>query len=115
MVSIDEEVLTKYLNQIESDDELKGCKRFVENFFYTLPEKEPLEYSYANYLRDILMYSPTNKAINNNRTYLCWAFKDITHSSIEDLVKIEYTLGLGPVAKPLTDEDIEKYFGQKDD
>jgi len=111
MVSIDEKVLTKYLNQIESEDELKGCKRFVSNFFYTLSEDEPLEYSYANYLRDILLYSPTNKAINNNRTYLCWAFKDITHSSIEELAFIELVLGnQQPIISVLTEKEKEGFF-----
>ena len=88
IVNIDKKILEEKLNEIKSDPSLRRARIFVENFFNTLHE-ESLESAYLNYLRDISRYTPTNKAIRNNSTYLCYIFSKITHSSIEELSKIE--------------------------
>lgn len=80
--------MEEILRDIESTDELKRAKNFVTNFFSTLsPQSE--EIAYANYLMDILLYSPTNQAIRENWTYLCYGFSRITQSPISELMELE--------------------------
>lgn len=76
------------MHDIESDENLKGAKNFVTNFFLSVAP-HPLEVSYANYLMDLLLYSPTNKAIHDNWLYLCYGFSKITQTSIGDLMELE--------------------------
>ena len=83
------------LKEIEKTNELKRCKRFVENFFGTVGNQN-LECAYMNYMRDILMYASTNKCIDQNRTYLYWIFMEVTGASLEELAEIEYKHHGGP-------------------
>ena len=89
MVQINQSKLEEYLKEIENTPELKRCKTFVENFFNTFGN-QTLEQAYMNYMNDILMYAPTNKCIDQNRTYLCWIFMEVTGASLEELAEIEY-------------------------
>lgn len=56
---------------------LPGCKRFLENFFYTCSAYPP-EVNYLNYIRDLKQYAPTNRHIRENFIYLVGAFYEIT-------------------------------------
>ena len=56
--------------------ELPGCKTFLKNFFLTCGPY-PVEINYLNYLRDIFLYAPTNRAIKENATVLMQAFYEI--------------------------------------
>lgn len=85
---MDKKTLEHILHDIESDENLKGAKNFVTNFFLSVAP-HPLEVSYANYLMDLLLYSPTNKAIQDNWLYLCHSFSKITQTSIWDLMELE--------------------------
>ena len=79
---------------------MQQVKRFVENFFSSVGSQS-LDHAYMNYMRDMLMYAPTNKAIDENRTYLCWMFKDVTGAGLEQLAEIEYRFHGGPQIYPL--------------
>lgn len=76
------------MHDIESDESLKGAKNFVTNFFLSVAP-HPFEVSYANYLMDLLLYSPTNKAIRDNWLFLAYSFSKITQTSIQDLMELE--------------------------
>lgn len=95
MVAVDQEILEQYLDEIRQTEELQGCQRFVENFFGTVGN-QTLEQAYWNYMNDILRYAPTNRCINQNRTYLCWVFKEVTGADLETLAAIEYRHHGGP-------------------
>lgn len=79
------------MRDIESELKLKKAKIFVENFFGTIGNQSP-EIAYCNYLMDILLYSPTNKAIRENWTFLCYSFSKITQTPIHELMEIEMEL-----------------------
>lgn len=86
---------------------MRRAKIFVENFFGTLGD-EPLEFAYLNFLRDIQLHSPTNRAIRDNSTYLCYIFSKITHTNIEELVQIESKYKGPPLVIPLDKELLEE-------
>lgn len=100
MVDINQEKLGKHLEQIIGDPELQGCKRFVKNFFGSVGG-QTLEHAYLNYMDDLLSYSPTNQAIRENTTYLCWVFKEVTGADLETLAALEYKHHGPPKIYPL--------------
>ncbi len=114
MVNVDKTILEEKLKEISEEPDLKRAKRFVENFFYTLGNQS-LEEAYLNYLMDLQLYSPTNKAIRENSTYLCFLFKEITHSSIEELVKIESKYKEPPTVIPFNPSMLEEILSKNDD
>ncbi len=81
-------MLEQKLADMINNPELRGGIRFVENFFNTLRD-ESLEAAYLNYLRDLELYAPTNRTIRECSTYFCYIFSQITHSPIEELLRIE--------------------------
>lgn len=56
---------------------LPGCRRFLENFFSTCKTYPP-EVNFLNYVRDLRLYSPSNKQMRENGVYLVQAFYEIT-------------------------------------
>lgn len=50
---------------------------FLANFFTTCEDYSP-EVNYLNYVRDLRMYSPTNRAIRENLLTLVRGFYEIT-------------------------------------
>lgn len=76
------------MRDIESEPKLKKAKIFVENFFGTIGSQSP-EIAYCNYLMDILLYSPTNRAIREKWTFLCYSFSKITQTPIHELMELE--------------------------
>ncbi len=56
---------------------LPGCRMFLENFFSTC-QAFPPEVNYLNYVRDLGMYSATNRHIRPNLSTLMGAFYEIT-------------------------------------
>ena len=68
--TVNRELLKKYCN------ELPECKNFLENFFLTCEPYDPVV-NFINYLRDLKIYSSTNKYIKENGEKLVEAFFDI--------------------------------------
>ena len=60
-------------------------------------QRYSVEVNYLNYLRDLSLYSPTNKHIRANHAALVHAFYEITGTKEEDLIgkAREYLEGWG--------------------
>lgn len=65
---------------------LPGCRRFLENFFGTCRPYPP-EVNFLNFLRDVRLYSPSNKEMRENGVYLVQAFYEITGTSELEIMK----------------------------
>ena len=109
IVDVDKAKLEEIIKEIIEIPEIKRAKIFVENFFNSLGG-QTLEQAYLNYLRDLEMYSFTNKAIRDNTTYLCYVFSKITHASIEELLKIEGMYRAPPKIIPLDRDALRRYL-----
>lgn len=71
---VNEEILQEWA------EKLPGCRIFLENFFLTYRGYPP-EVNYLNYIRDLKLYSPTNRHIRENFIYLIQAFYEVTELS----------------------------------
>lgn len=91
---------------MKKDESLRGASRFVENYFGIFGD-QGVEVAYLNYLRDIELYSRTNRSIRNNTTYLCSLFSAVTNSPIEELVRIEQKYCKSPIIIPFKKESQE--------
>jgi len=100
MVQVNKGKLEHYVKEIEATPELRRAKIFVENFFGTVGN-QTLKQAYWNYLDDLLVYSPTNEAIRDNTTYLCFVFKDVTGGDMQTMAYIEYLHHGPPKIYPL--------------